>query len=75
MSIKPAAGEFAFECGCLVYIRCYQEAGSKVGIYSSVDPSAVSSPKSGTSLGQKPHKVHTRLTSLISTKRSRAVRG
>lgn len=35
MSIKLAAGEAAFESCCLVYIRCYQEAGSKVGIYNT----------------------------------------
>lgn len=31
---KLAAGETAFETRCLVYIHCYQEGGSKVGIYS-----------------------------------------
>lgn len=35
MSIKLAAREAAFESCCLVYIRCYQEAGSKVGIYNT----------------------------------------
>lgn len=34
MSIEQAAGEKAFESRCLVCIRCYQEAGSKVGIYN-----------------------------------------
>lgn len=34
VSIKQAAGEEAFGSWCLVYVRCYQEAGSKVGIYN-----------------------------------------
>lgn len=34
-SIKLAAREAAFESCCLVYICCYQEAGSKVGIYNT----------------------------------------
>lgn len=56
VSIKLAAGETAFESWCLVYIHCYQEAGSKVGIYNAAAwkmPSVMSSAKSGTSLAQK----------------------
>lgn len=36
VSIKLAAGETAFEIWCLVYIHCYQEGGSKAGIYNVV---------------------------------------
>lgn len=39
VSIKLAA---AFESWCLVYIHCYQEAGSKVGIYNAAVDEALS---------------------------------
>lgn len=56
VSIKLAAQETAFESCCLVYIRCYQGAGSKVGIYNTAAwnlLSVMSSAKSGTSLAQE----------------------
>lgn len=71
--IKQAAGETAFEIWCRVYAPCYQEAGSKVGIYNMAVcgyvlsctemPSVISSPQKGTRTEEK---TQIRLTFLAS---------